>query len=140
MSELRFDTGLVNYKVNGVCDIAFNPTDTGFAEKIYAAFETLEKKQQEYNAEMNRIRGTAEIFDFARRIDLEMREMIDGVFGPVCDKIFGQMNVYAMANGLPVWCNFMMAIIEVINETAEKEKKAMNPRVKKYMDKYGNRK
>ena len=78
-----------------------------------------------------------EIFEIARLRDTEMRELIDGVFGrPVCAELFGDMNVYAMADGLPVWCNFLLAVMDEIDTTFAREQKLTNPRIQKYTAKY----
>lgn len=137
MKELVFDTGLVTFNVNGVCEVSFNPTDSEFVKRLFDAFDTLDKKQDAYKAEVEKIADKKEVFEIARRRDKEMREIIDNVFGvPVSDSLFGSMNVYALANGLPVWCNLMLAIMDEVDTTFAREQKATNSRVKKYTDKY----
>lgn len=137
MPELMFATGLVVFSVNGQTEITFNPTDSAFVERLFQAFDTLDKKQEAYKEEISRIGDKREIFEIARRRDAEMRELIDAVFGqPVCEGIFGGMNVYALADGLPVWCNFLLAVMDEIDTTFAKEQKATNPRIAKYTAKY----
>ena len=52
MKELNFETGLVTYSLNGgKCQLSFNPTDSNFVEKLFNAFDTLDKKQEAYKAE-----------------------------------------------------------------------------------------
>lgn len=137
MAELNFDTGVVTFTVNGKCDITFNPTDSAFVERLFNAFDTLDKKQESYKAEIERMVDKREVFEIARRRDKEMREIVDGVFGqPVCASLFEGMNVYAMADGLPVWCNFMLAVMDVVDTTFAREQKATNPRIAKYTKKY----
>ena len=46
MAELNFATGVVTFTVNGKCDISFNPTDSAFVERLFNAFDTLDKKQE----------------------------------------------------------------------------------------------
>ena len=46
------------------------------------------------------------------------------------------MNVYAMADGLPVWCNLMLAVMDEIDTSFAREQKRMNPRIAKYTAKY----
>lgn len=137
MKELNFDSGLVTYSLNGKIEVSFNPTDSNFVERLYAAFEELNKKQEGYKAQVEKLADKREIFDFARERDAEMRGIIDGVFGaPVSDSIFGDMNVYAVAGGLPVWCNLMLAVMDEIDTTVSREQKATNPRIVKYTKKY----
>ena len=137
MKELNFESGLVTYSINGVCEVSFNPTDSNFVERLYTTFEELDRKQDEYKAQVEKLSDKREIFDYVHERDAEMRGMIDGLFAtPVCDALFGSMNVYAIANGLPVWCNFLLAAMDEVDTTFTKEQKATNPRIAKYTAKY----
>ncbi len=137
MKELNFESGLVTYSLNGKCEVSFNPTDSNFVERLYSAFEELDKKQEGYKARVEKMADKREIFDFARERDTEMRGIIDGVFeAPVSDAVFGGMNVYAVAGGLPVWANLILAIMDEIDTTAIREQRATNPRLQKYLAKY----
>lgn len=137
MKELNFDSGLVTYSLNGKIEVSFNPTDSNFVERLYAAFEELDKKQEGYKAQVEKLADKREIFDFARQRDAEMRGVIDGVFDTsVCDAVFGGMNVYSLSGGLPVWCNLMLAVMDEIDTTFAREQKATNPRIAKYTKKY----
>ena len=137
MKELSFDSGLVTYSLNGKCEVSFNPTDSNFVEKLYSAFEELDKKQEGYKAQIEKMTDKREIFEFAKERDAEMRDIIDGVFeAPVSEAVFGGMNVYAIDNGLPVWCNLMMSIMDEIDTTFSREQKLTNPRISKYTAKY----
>ena len=137
MKELRFDTGLVSYKLNDRVEVAFNPADIGFVNRLFNVFDALDKKQSEYDAKKAENIDVRQFFDTARRLDVEMRGMIDEVFGqPVCEALFGGMNVYALAGGQPVWCNLMFAVMEEIDSGIVRESTAMNPRIQKYTAKY----
>ena len=137
MADIKFDTGVVSFNLNGKATIEFNPTDSVIVEKIYNTFDELDKKQDAYKSEIEKCANKRDIFDIARRRDQEMRDMIDGLFEkPICSDLFGGMNVYAMADGLPVWCNLMLAIIDQIDTTFSREQKATNPRVKRYTEKW----
>lgn len=135
---LQFDTGLVTYHLNDRCDVVFNPTDSVFVERLYAAFNDLDKKQEAYQDQVSRMSDRAKIFDLMRERDKEMRELIDSVFDgvPVCSMLFGSMNVYAIASGLPVWANLMLSILDEVDTAFSREQKATNPRIQKYMAKY----
>lgn len=135
--ELSFETGVVEYNLNGKCKVSFNPTDGAFAESVFNCFSALDKKQEAYRAEVEKCGDKIEIFEIARRRDKEMREMIDTVLGaPVCEALFGSMNVYALADGLPVWCNLMLAIMDECNSAFAREQMRTNPRITKYTAKY----
>ena len=133
---LQFDTGLVTYDLNGACQVSFNPTDSAFVERLFTTFDELDKKQEAYKAEVERAQKR-EIFDIARKRDAEMREMIDNALGfPVCERVFGTMNVYALANGLPVWANLLLAIMDEIDTSFAREQKLTDGRIRKYSAKY----
>lgn len=137
MKELKFDTGLVTFSLNGVCDVSFNPTDSAFVQRLFDAFNTLDRKQEAYKAEIEKMSDKVKIFEIAKERDREMREILDGIFeAPVCDVLFGSMNVYALADGLPVWCNLMFAVMDEIDTSFAREQKATNARITKYTAKY----
>ena len=96
----------------------------------------IESRSSQEN-DIEKMADKRKVFDYARERDTEMRGMIDEVFGaPVSDALFGGMNVYAMAGGLPVWCNLMLAVMDEIDTTFAREQKATNPRIAKYTAKY----
>ena len=133
---LQFDTGVVDYNINDVVHISFNPTDTAFVEGLFKTFDALDAKQEAYRAEAEKAEKR-EIFAIARRWDAEMREMLDETLGaPVCDALFGDMNVYAMASGLPVWANLLLAIMDEVDTVFAREQKMTDARVRKYSEKY----
>ena len=137
MAELQFSTGIKTYSVNGVDNVfAINPTDADFVEQLYHTFEDLDKKQQAKDKEAAKTSGI-DAFELARSYDLEMRRAIDGVLGDgVCGKVFGGMNVYAMAGGLPVWANFLLSLMDECDTSFACQQKKMNPRIKHYLAKY----
>lgn len=137
MQELNFDTGLVTFSINGKAEATFNPTDSAFVERLFQTFDKLDGKQETYKTRVEAAKGNREIFDVAREMDAEMRELLDGALGaPVCDRVFGGMNVYALAEGLPVWCNLMFAVMDQIDTTFAQEQKKTNPRIQKYTSRY----
>jgi hypothetical protein len=136
--NLNFDTGVKSYNVNGVEGVfAINPTDADFVERLFDAFEDLEKRQREKESTVSKTGDKREAFRIAREYDSEMREIIDGLLGDgVSEKLFGRMNVYAYGNGLPAWANFILGLMEECDCAFAREQKATNPRLKKYLDKY----
>lgn len=136
MKNLSFDTGLVTFTLNDACKVSFNPTDSFFVEKLFNTFDALDRKEESYRDQVSKMEKR-EIFDFARKRDQEMRALIDDLFGvPVCEALFGGMNVYSLADGLPVWTNLLMAVIDEVDTTFAREQKATNPRIQKYTAKY----
>lgn len=137
MKELNFETGLVEYKINGGAVVRFNPTDSNFVKRLFDAYETLDSKQEFYKKRVDTMADKKEVFVFAKEQDDEMRGIIDGLFcEPVSDDIFGALNVYALADGLPVWCNLMFAVMDEIDTGFAREQKATNPRLEVYRKKW----
>lgn len=138
MSELKFSTGLKTYTVNDCCEIQFNPSDSFFVERLFSTMEKLSKRQEDGEQENNTYADDpAKVFELARARDADMRMEIDSLFGkPVCDALFPGMDVYALADGLPLWTNFLMAIVDEIDESLAAQNKMADSRVAKYMAKY----
>lgn len=137
MPELKFETGLVSYSLNGAAEVVFNPTDPSFVSRIFKTFDLLEEKQQEYDELREKISNNRDFYSFTNKIDREMREVIDSAFEKaVCSDVFGSLNLYAVANGLPVWCNLIFTVINLFDESLTAEKAKTNPRLDKYLKKY----
>lgn len=137
MKEIVFNTGVVEYNLNGKCSVCFNPTDTTFVKRIYDVFNALDEAQEKHKATIEKMADKSEIFGVSKAMDAEMRGMIDNVLGDgVCDAVFGDLNVYAMADGLPVWANLLLALMDELDTAFAREQKATNPRIAKYTKKY----
>lgn len=137
MAELiRFETGLVTYALNDRCEVRFNPTDPNFWARVYEAFEEMDKRQEDYRKEVQSADKRA-VLDITRKWDAEMRQLIDGLFETeVCEPLFGKTNVYATADGLPLWVNLMLAIMDKAEEAMPKEQSQAKARIEKYTKKY----
>ena len=134
MKELKNETGVEEYDLNGKCKVYFNPADPAFADRIYTAFDKLKGKQGDKDTSGMSARET---FDYLRALDEEMRETIDSVFEqPVCAELFGSMSVYAGAGGTPLWMNFMLAVIDELDEGVKREKAFHSEKLAKYTKKY----
>ncbi len=137
MPDIRFETGLVAYDLNGACQVCFNPTDNGFVERLFQAFEQLEKLQQEHEREVGHVEDFSAFFQHSRERDKGIREVLDSLFGaPVCQAVFGPMNLYALADGLPVWCNLILSVMDEVDTSFAREQKRSNARLAKYTAKY----
>lgn len=137
MENLSFEDGVVEFNLNGKASVCFNPTDLNFSERIFDAFEDLSKKQDGYQKTLETIADNREKFSFVRERDKEMRNIIDGIFdAPVSDAVFGKTSVYAYAGGLPIWCNFMFAVMDKIDTAYAREQKATNAAIQKYKKRY----
>lgn len=137
---IQFETGAVEYSINDKTTVRFNPTDLAFVERVFNIFDSMDQKQEEYNQAISKAENDATIFQVYREMEGAMRGMIDDAFGmEVCQDVFGSMSVFALSDGLPLWANLMLALIDEMDVAFAREKKATNPRIKKYTAKYQKR-
>ena len=98
--NLGVNTGKVTYQINGGCELSINPTDSGFVERLFTAFDALDKKQEAYKTEVEKNANKREVFEVARRMDEETRDIINEIFGfDVCGAVFGGMNAQNIQSG-----------------------------------------
>lgn len=136
--ELNFANGVQSYTVNGVEDaLRLNPSDAEMLRKVYLALKDLEEKQKK-QAEAREESGDIQaVFDRLHALDQEMRGVLDGLFGDgLCEKIFGEMSLYASADGLPVWENFILAVIDLFDDSVKREAALLDKRIQKHVQKY----
>lgn len=139
---IEINTGVVNklfLTTDGkTCEFAFNPLDMGLSHRLFSAFERLDKMNENYKEEVQKNADKREIFDIGQKMDQEMREIINSeVFGfDICTPLFGNLNLYALANGLPVWANLLFAMVDEMDTAYAREQKLTNPRLSKYTKKY----
>lgn len=136
--SLSFDTGIVEYDVNGAATIRFNPTDATFIERFYRTLTELDERQDEFRKKVDAIGEDKEgMFAYAKERDRDMREKLDDMFGEgVSDALFGATNCYMLASGLPVWMNFMFAVADEIQAAFADEGEKADPRMRAYGEKY----
>ena len=135
MKELNFDLGLNEYDLGGKVTVKFNPTDVSFLEKLSDSFATLDKIQEEVKRE--EISDEKDVYNLAKNLDEKMRDIINALFGQdVCTPLFGEMNLFSSAGGLPVWANLMLAIADEVQVSMQGELKQREARIRKYTEKY----
>lgn len=127
------------YNINDKAIIRFNPMDTGFVKRFLDACEELAKRQEAFGKEAEEA-PAENFFPVAEKADSDMREIINGLFGEdICTPIFDKMSMTAISEGLPLWLNFMLAIMDEISDTVEKVKASRierNPALAKYLSKF----
>ena len=137
MKELQFDTGLVTYKVNGGHEITFNPGDLRFVKRLYDTFDKLAERQDEAKKENTEGMDGKAFFVMTEKRDAEMRKDLDALFGEgASDAIFQDLSVEAIAGGFPLWANFLLAVIDEIDENLAQEEQKGHAKYEKYMKKY----
>lgn len=131
--SLSVQIGVVEYDINGA-KVSFNPTDSEFVGKLYNIFDDMEKRQGEFQKRIDEAdENPREILKYAVERDAEMRETIDGLLGEgSAQAIFGNMNTYALSDGLPAWLNLLFAIAEEIEAAFAESEKSGDPRMKEY--------
>lgn len=138
--ELTFDFGVKEYTirgVNGVVTVCFNPADVNFAKKAYKAFDDLRKKQDVRAKALEKDIPDDELFGMVETLDKEMRGIINDLFEQdIANTLFGGINAYSAANGAPVWQNFMMAIIDQLEDATKREQALADEKIRKYTQKY----
>lgn len=132
-------SNIQEYNINGKAVIRFNPMDTGFVKRFLDACDELAKRQEAFGKEAEEAPAD-NFFPVAEKADTDMREIINGLFGEdICTPIFDKMSVTALSEGLPLWLNFMLAIMDEITETVEEVKGSkveVNPKLQKYLSKF----
>lgn len=131
--DLNFDTGAKSYNVNGVADaIHFNPADGGFLKRLLGTFEKMTELQKSVSPD------DGDSLESLVKFDADASAEIDALFGEgTCHLIFGDVSLCSVANGLPVWMNFLLAIIDECDEAISEAKTSASPALQKYLKKYG---
>ena len=137
MEKLVYSTGIREFQVEGGV-LRFSPTDTAFMERLFTCFTQLEKKQDSVEHSEADLQDPVSVFKKINVLEAEMRDCIDAVFGKdACEKIFPGIGLYARAEGMPVWANFLFAVMDLMETSAADEQKKVNPRIQFYRKKYG---
>ena len=137
MKNLTFDTGIEEYNLGGKVTVHFNPTDVGFLEKLSDSFAALDLIQEEVKLSQEEITDEKDVFNLAKNLDGKMRDILNALFGmDVCTPLFGSMNLFASAGGLPLWANLMLAVADEVETSMSGELKKREARIKKYTEKY----
>ena len=143
--NLNISTGLKSYDLtdengNVLCTVRFNPTDPTFAQRLYEGFAGLGEKDEQFHRRIVDESDPVKIFGVACEADTEMRKTIDGILGPgTCQAIYGTANVYyaRAENGVPLWADLLLTIMDEMDSAVERANKAADPRLQKYMTKFG---
>jgi hypothetical protein len=127
---LSFETGLVDYDINGAYVARFNPADESFAQKLYEMIQMLDDAQDGLSSSDGLFEGFGEL-------DAQMRAAIDGLLGEgAAAALFPGMNCYALSGGLPVWVNLALALADEVAEAFAREYGETDARLASYTGKY----
>lgn len=136
MNELKLNPNVEEYSINGgAVVLRFNPFDSGFIERFNDAFKDLSETQDEF-AKAASLDDEA-FFQTANATDKKMRGVLNELFGEdICTPIWGNMHVTALSEGLPLWFNLMMALIDEIDNSRKNVPTVRSARLDKYTAKY----
>ena len=136
MNALNFSTGMKTFDVNdGAAQISYNPTDVNFASGLYDLFASCSERHEADKDK--KFENNTAFFEYAKQLDADVHKGIDALFGEgaAAAGVEG-ISSYAMADGLPLWTNFLLAVIDTVPEEMNKQVKTSKPRVEKYLKKY----
>lgn len=132
--DIQINTGAREFNLGGKVSVWFNPTDTTFLERMRDVFLQMQSKQEDI---ARRIADAEDVYEESRKIDAEMRDALKNIFGvDVVTPLIGDMNVYALADGLPIWAQILISTMDVIQKTVEEERNKSVQKIKEYTEKY----
>ena len=129
MQNIHFDDGFKTYVLNGDESkiIKVNVTDFGIVDR----FEKV-KKDLEHLADKTTLSQSTDESEM-QQTDRIIREKINYIFGSdVSSAAFGSVYCFSPSNGMPVFVNFINAVMPVI----EKEMKIETDKMQLNIDKY----
>ena len=136
-TELHISTGVEELVLNGKVHISINLTDASFAKLLFTRFSALEEKDRAWRERMKALHDPKTVMEEWDKGDRMFREAIDGVLGEgTCEALIGSTSVRALAEGLPIWANILLAIIEQMDNALTRQEKTVNPKLQKYLNKY----
>ena len=138
MGALNYTAGKREYTLPNGALIHFDPCDAEFANKVILAVRNCQKIQSSFPKEP--MGDLDEQLSFIQKMNADIRQEIDTAFGePVAEKACCGSSPSAISDGLPVWMNFLMAVIDEIDANMPEGEKRSRARVQQYMDKYNTK-
>lgn len=137
MQNIKFDSGVQEFQINGGGVLRFNPSDLNVYSRFMDAIEDIRKVEQ---VMQEKIRGMsaagtgAGFLQIANEADKEVKKILQNVFGKQndFDEIFCGANVLTVTgNGEMVLTNFLNALKPIIEDGARSFARAQAEAVKK---------
>lgn len=145
MQNIKFDSGVQEFQINGGGVLRFNPSDLNVYSRFMDAIEDIRKVEQ---VMQEKIRGMsaagtgAGFLQIANEADKEVKKILQNVFGKQndFDEIFCGANVLTVTgNGEMVLTNFLNALKPIIEDGARSFAKAQAEAVKKNQNRFQRR-
>lgn len=148
MAVIQPVSGIKEYQIKLYADqtpvvVRFNPTNMLFVERVFRTFDEMDEIGETFNKKIESVSDDwKRLFEITKEAEEEMREKLNAVFATdICTPLFGEYeSVYAAGDGLPIWANILLAIIDEMDTAFVEEKKKQNPRIQKYVAKYSRKK
>ena len=137
MQNIKFDSGVQEFQINGGGVLRFNPSDLNVYSRFMDAIEDIRKVEQVMQAnirDMSAAGTGAGFLQLANEADKEVKKILQNVFGKQndFDEIFCGANVLTVAgNGEMVLTNFLNALKPIIEDGARRFARAQAETVKK---------
>ena len=133
---IQFDSGVVDYEVNGHAHVRFNPSDEDFIGRFYtmatAVRDAIAQLQEETKNE-----SPLEAFRASDRCCTKLEALVDTLFGAgFCEAAFEGARPLAMAGGLTLIENLIFAVMDKLDASVTGQMQQRNEAVKKYTAKY----
>lgn len=137
MEKLNIDLGIKEYELCDGLTISFNPTDMELLNKIMECFQELQTEEETRRDRIAKITDYKEMYEEYAEMDRLFREKLNDLFGKdICTPLIGDINIYARGNGLPIWANIIIAIIDEFDDSIKEQDKIGKARIDKYTKKY----
>ena len=120
MEKIQFDSGIKEYKLNGMGVLRFNPGDPNLYARFMEAADKIQALEKEL-AEQAKTDGST-VVQLLQTADRKMKQTLSWVFGEGndFDKLLGGVNLLAVAaNGERVVTNLFAALQPVLLAGAE---------------------
>ena len=134
---MEIKTGVQEYNLAGKVTVRFNPTDMQFADRMRVTLDNCIAREEAYQNEIKDSDDIVAMFSKAHEADEDIAKYLNALFGvdvvsPLCEDV----SVRAWADGMPIWANVLMAVMEVMDASQEEAVKASQKRIEKYTKKY----
>ena len=138
MGALNYTAGKREYTLPGGGVIYFDPCDSEFANKIILAIRNCQEIHKRFPDHVMTDLDAQLLC--IQQINNDIRKEIDNVFGDqIADKACCGSSPISISDGLPVWLNFLMAVIDEIDANMPEGEKRSRARVQQYVDKYNTK-
>lgn len=134
MEKLNVARGIKTYRIDDAGEIYFNPADGEF---VYDLGKAVEQIQTFYEECENSCEGLEDVEKFmkCRERNKKIVGALNTAFGyDVCSIVFKGVSAAAEADGLPVWCNFVIAVLDEVEK--HQETKEIPAKAQAFLKKY----